>query len=96
MLIESRYYPTAGRAMSKSNAPESGWRHTPEHLRTNLMDSLKALKADKIDMVCISSQKSSTPSGGYQSWHVLYNCFANARPLPSGTCMGRTEQRRTL
>jgi len=42
--------------MSKSNAPESGWRHTPEHLRINLMDSLKALKADKIDMVCLFSQ----------------------------------------
>ncbi|KAL2069072.1 hypothetical protein VTL71DRAFT_15410 [Oculimacula yallundae] len=50
LVMDTKFYPTAGRNMSASNAPEGGWRHTPEHLRQNLMDSLKALKADKVDM----------------------------------------------
>lgn len=51
LVMDTKYYPTAGRNMSKSDEPEGGWRHTPEHLRQNLMASLKALKADKVDMV---------------------------------------------
>ncbi|CZS98637.1 related to potassium channel beta subunit protein [Rhynchosporium graminicola] len=43
LVMDTKFYPTAGRNMSKSNAPEEGWRHTPKHLRQNLMDSLRAL-----------------------------------------------------
>jgi aflatoxin B1 aldehyde reductase len=48
--MDTKYYPTAGRQMLKSNTLEEGWRHTPEHLRQNLMDSLKVLKTDKVNM----------------------------------------------
>ncbi|TVY85346.1 Aflatoxin B1 aldehyde reductase member [Lachnellula suecica] len=61
IVMDTKYYPTVGRAMSKSNAPEGGWSHSPEHLRKNLMDSLKALKADKIDMWYLHGPDRSTP-----------------------------------
>ena len=50
LIMDTKYYPTAGRTMSKSNEPAGGWKHTPEHLRQNLMDSLMALKTDNVDM----------------------------------------------
>ncbi len=50
LVMDTKYYPTRGRTMSKSNAPEDGWTHSAPHLRQNLMNSLKALKTDKIDM----------------------------------------------
>lgn len=50
LVMDTKYYPTVGQQMSKSNAPEGGWRHTPEHLRENLLTSLKALKTEKVDM----------------------------------------------
>jgi len=59
--MDTKYYPTGGRQMSKSNAPEGGWTHSPEHLRTNLMTSLKALKTDKIDMWYLHGPDRSTP-----------------------------------
>jgi aflatoxin B1 aldehyde reductase len=61
IVMDTKYYPTAGRQMSKSNAPEEGWRHTPEHLRQNLRDSLKALKTDKIDMWYLHGPDRTTP-----------------------------------
>ncbi|PBP22354.1 Aldo/keto reductase [Diplocarpon rosae] len=61
LVMDTKYYPTAGRNMSKSNAPEGGWRHTPEHLRQNLMDSLEALKADKVDMWYLHGPDRTTP-----------------------------------
>jgi len=60
IVMDTKYYPTAGRQMSKSpEVPEGGWRHTPEHLRQNLMSSLKALKTDKIDMWYLHGKQES-------------------------------------
>jgi len=61
LVMDTKYYPTAGRAMSKSNAPEGGWTHSPEHLRKNLMNSLKALKTDKVDMWYLHGPDRTTP-----------------------------------
>jgi aflatoxin B1 aldehyde reductase len=61
IVTDTKYYPTAGRQMSKSSAPEDGWRHTPEYLRQNLMDSLKALKTDKVDMFYLHGPDRATP-----------------------------------
>jgi aflatoxin B1 aldehyde reductase len=49
IVMDTKYYPTGGRVQG-SDVPEGGWKGTPGHLRENLMKSLKALKADKIDM----------------------------------------------
>jgi aflatoxin B1 aldehyde reductase len=59
--MNTKYYPKAGRQMSKSNAPEEGWRHTLEHLRENLMDSLKALKTNKVDVRYLHGPDRTTP-----------------------------------
>ncbi|KAF8854382.1 Aldo/keto reductase [Acephala macrosclerotiorum] len=61
LVMDTKYYPTAGRTMSKSNAPSGGWTHSPEHLRQNLMDSLAALKTNKIDMWCLHGPDRTTP-----------------------------------
>ena len=61
IVMDTKFYPTAGRQMSKSDAPEGGWTHNPEHLRRNLMTSLKALKADKIDMWYLHGPDRTTP-----------------------------------
>jgi aflatoxin B1 aldehyde reductase len=61
IVMDTKYYPTAGRQMPKSNAPEEGWRHTPEHLKQNLMDSLKALKTNNVDMWYLHGPDRTTP-----------------------------------
>lgn len=61
IVMDTKYYPTAGRQMSKSDAPEGGWRHTPEHLRQNLMASLKALKVSVCRRLFASTITRSRP-----------------------------------
>ncbi|KAE8448757.1 hypothetical protein EG329_008973 [Mollisiaceae sp. DMI_Dod_QoI] len=46
---------------SITNAPEGGWTHSPEHLRQNLMNSLKALKTNKVDMWYLHGPDRTTP-----------------------------------
>ena len=48
IIMDTKYYPTAGKSAPASWKTE--WRHTPEHLRENLMTSMKELKTDKLDM----------------------------------------------
>lgn len=59
LVMETKYHATYGK-----NSP-AGWdntlRHTPEMLRENLMKSLKALKADKVDMWYLHTPDRSTP-----------------------------------
>ncbi|KAG9232483.1 NADP-dependent oxidoreductase domain-containing protein [Amylocarpus encephaloides] len=50
LVMETKFYPTAGRPFTYEQQPEGGWSHSPEHLKENLMSSLQALKTDKIDM----------------------------------------------
>lgn len=52
IVMDTKYYPTRGKNMPSKDEPEGGWSHEPEHLRENLMRSMKALKCDKLDMVC--------------------------------------------
>ena len=54
--MDTKFYPTAGR-----NLPGEQWSHKPEHLRENLMRSLKALKAEKIDMWYLHGPDRTTP-----------------------------------
>jgi len=61
LVMETKFFPTAGRSMSKSDEPEGGWRHTPEHLRQNLKASLQTLKTDKVDMWYLHGPDRSTP-----------------------------------
>ena len=59
IVMDTKYYPTAGRG------GPAGWdqalRHTPEGLRENLEKSLKALKADKVDMWYLHGPDRTTP-----------------------------------
>jgi aflatoxin B1 aldehyde reductase len=50
ILMETKFYPSGRYFAEKLKAPEEGWHLTPEHLRANLMISLKALKAEKLEM----------------------------------------------
>lgn len=61
LIMDTKFYPTAGRGMSKSDEPKGGWRHTPAHLRENLENSLKALKTDKLDMWYLHGPDRTTP-----------------------------------
>lgn len=61
LVMDTKYYPTAGRNMPTADAPDGGWRHTPDHLRQNLMTSLKALKVDKVDMWYLHGPDRTTP-----------------------------------
>jgi len=56
LVMDTKYYPTVGRGM-----PGEEWSHKPEHLRENLMRSLKALKADKVDMWYLHGPDRTTP-----------------------------------
>lgn len=47
--------------MATPNAPEGGWTHSPEHLRQNLTNSLKALKTNKVDMWYLHGPDRTTP-----------------------------------
>ncbi|KAI3322786.1 aldo/keto reductase [Xylariaceae sp. AK1471] len=46
LKMDTKLYPTAGHPMEKGG----GYTHTPEDVRRGLLDSLKALKTDKIEM----------------------------------------------
>ncbi|GAW23334.1 hypothetical protein ANO14919_128900 [Xylariales sp. No.14919] len=46
LKMDTKLFPTAGHPMEKGR----GYSHAPEDVRRGLMDSLKALKADKIEM----------------------------------------------
>ncbi|KAI0975217.1 Aldo/keto reductase [Xylaria arbuscula] len=46
LKMDTKLYPTAGHTLEKT----AGYSHTPEDVRRGLLDSLKALKADKIEM----------------------------------------------
>lgn len=61
LIMDTKYYPTAGRDMSKSDAPAGGWTHNAEHLRINLENSLKALKTDRLDMWYLHGPDRTTP-----------------------------------
>jgi len=54
--MDTKYYPTIGRDMT-----EEQWTHSPEHLRENLMRSLKALQTDHIDMWYLHGPDRTTP-----------------------------------
>lgn len=56
--MHTKFYPTAAR--SKELAGEA-YSHSPEHLRINLLASLKALKADSIDLWYLHGPDRSTP-----------------------------------
>ena len=56
LVIDTKFYPTKGKNMG-----EDQWTHRPEHLRENLMRSLKALKADKINMWYLHAPDRTTP-----------------------------------
>lgn len=59
--MDTKYYPTVGKGMSKSDEPSGGWTHKPEHLRENLENSLKALKTKKLDMWYLHGPDRTTP-----------------------------------
>ncbi|THX18513.1 Aldo/keto reductase [Aureobasidium pullulans] len=59
LVMETKYYPTAGKSIPSSW--NNNLRHTPEHLRENLMTSLKELKTDKIDMWYLHGPDRTTP-----------------------------------
>jgi aflatoxin B1 aldehyde reductase len=56
IIMDTKFYPTVGRAMDKDQ-----WTHRPEHLRENLMRSLKALGAKKLDMWYLHGPDRTTP-----------------------------------
>lgn len=49
LVMDTKFYPTKGKTLVAPDQPEGGWTHSREHLRENLMKSLKALNADKVD-----------------------------------------------
>ena len=55
LVMETKYYPTVGRGMGKE------WSHSPEHVRENLLNSLKALGQQKIDMFYLHGPDRTTP-----------------------------------
>lgn len=54
--MDTNYYPTVGRGMDKDQ-----WTHKPQHLRENLLRSLKALNAKKVDMWYLHGPDRTTP-----------------------------------
>jgi aflatoxin B1 aldehyde reductase len=68
IVMDTKYFPTAGKALAAAgeplaapDQPEGGWTHSPEHVRINLMKSLKALKAEKVDMFYLHGPDRTTP-----------------------------------
>ena len=59
LIVETKYYPTAGKGLPPPF--DRQLLHTPEHLRENLMKSLKALNADKLDMWYLHAPDRTTP-----------------------------------
>lgn len=69
--MASKYYPTAGRTVPASWAGDL--RHTPEGLRKNLMQSLKALKTEKLDIWYLHAPDRTTPFGEtFETVNALY------------------------
>lgn len=56
IVMDTKYYPTAGRGM-----PGEQTTHTPEDLRKHLLQSLKALNTDKVDMWYLHGPDHTTP-----------------------------------
>lgn len=56
LVMDTKYYPTAGRGM-----PGAQTTHKPAELRENLLASLKALNTDKIDMWYLHGPDRTTP-----------------------------------
>jgi len=56
IVMDTKYYPTVGRGMDTNN-----WTHNPEHLRENLLRSLKALNTDRIHMWYLHAPDRTTP-----------------------------------
>jgi aflatoxin B1 aldehyde reductase len=57
ILMDTKLYPNAGTAMAK----DEQYTHRPEDIRRGLMNSLKALKCDKIDMFYLHGPDRKTP-----------------------------------
>jgi len=59
LLMASKYYPTAGRAVPATW--DSTLRHTPDALRKNVSASLRALRTNKLDMWYLHAPDRTTP-----------------------------------
>lgn len=59
LVMDTKLYPNEGKDMG--NLSHNIYSHRPEDLRRGLMDSLKALKADKIDMWYLHGPDRKTP-----------------------------------
>lgn len=59
--MDTKAFPTIGKPVKAKDAPEGGWTHSPEHLRANLLQSLKALNTDSIDMWYLHAPDRTTP-----------------------------------
>lgn len=57
IVMDTKLYPTEGKGALFSNA----YNHKPEDIRRGLMDSLKALKAEKIEMFYLHGPDRNTP-----------------------------------
>ncbi|KAF9891127.1 hypothetical protein FE257_005063 [Aspergillus nanangensis] len=57
LVMDTKLYPSANRSMSLANT----YTHTPEDIRRGLLDSLKALQTDKIDMFYLHAPDRNTP-----------------------------------
>ena len=55
LVMDTKYYPTVGRGMGEEQS------HSPEDVRRNFMDSLTALKVDKVDMWYLHGPDRTTP-----------------------------------
>ncbi|KAL9053106.1 MAG: hypothetical protein Q9162_004970 [Coniocarpon cinnabarinum] len=61
IVMDTKFYPTAGKPMTADDQPEGGWSHSPEHIRINVQKSLDALKTDKLDMWYLHGPDRTTP-----------------------------------
>lgn len=61
IVMDTKYFPTKGKPLQAPDQPDGGWTHSPEHLRANLIKSLQALKADKVDMWYLHAPDRTTP-----------------------------------
>jgi aflatoxin B1 aldehyde reductase len=57
LIMDTKLYPNAGSAMNKGEQ----YTHKPEDVRRGLLDSLKALKCEKIDMFYLHGPDRRTP-----------------------------------
>ncbi|KAF2228811.1 Aldo/keto reductase [Viridothelium virens] len=61
IVIDTKYYPTAGKGSSSNSNWDLQMRHDAEGLRKKLMESLQALKVDKLDMWYLHGPDRTTP-----------------------------------